>query len=139
MFIDVQMSWSESMPNVLVVDEDEPFLKHISATLRKIKHTQVQAFATAAKAIECAKQKEFDVVISDFKMKDMDGVSFLKQIRQLQPHAVRIMASMVCDRNSLYGAINEAGVHRYVEKPCHLDILSKIVMETLRERDAALA
>ena len=127
------------MPKVLVVDEDERFLKFISATLRKINHTQVEVFNSASKAITCAEKIEFDVVISDFKMQDMDGVSFLKHMRKLQPHAVRIMASVVCDRNSLCGAINEARVHRFVEKPCHLDVLSKIVVETLRERDLATA
>ena len=127
------------MPKVLVVDEDEQFLKYISAALRKVKNTQVEIMPTASKGLDCAKKIEFDVVISDFRMQDMDGVSFLKKMRQLQPNAMRIMASMVCDRSALFGAINEAHVHRFVEKPCHLDILSKIVMEALYERESETA
>ncbi len=122
------------MPKILVVDENDKFLKIFKKALRRIENSTVVTSNSAAKALNCAKSQQYDVVISDFKMQGMDGISFLKQIRKLQPYSVRIMVSGLCDRDALCGAINEARVHRFVEKPCHFDTICKIIEETLLER-----
>lgn len=121
------------MPRIMVVDDNEEHLRCIKLALSMIKNVKVDTFLNGAKALEKAKKKQYDAVVSDFCMPDMDGISFLKAFRSLQPATKRIMVSATCERSSLFGAINEARVHRFIEKPYHLESLGYIVEETIRE------
>jgi response regulator RpfG family c-di-GMP phosphodiesterase len=47
----------------------------------------------------------------------MDGVAFLKAMREIQPDAVRFILSGFADLGGLIGAINEARIHRFISKP----------------------
>jgi DNA-binding NtrC family response regulator len=122
------------MPKILVVDENDKFLKIFKQALRRIENSTVVTANTAAKALNCAKSQEYDVVISDFRMHDMDRISFLKQMRRLQPYSVRIMVSGLCDREALCESIDEVRVQRFVEEPGHFDTLCNIIQNTLQER-----
>lgn len=59
----------------------------------------------------------FDVVISDYRMPEMDGVAFLNALREIQPETVRIILSGYTDMKGLVAAINEAKIHRFICKP----------------------
>jgi two-component system, probable response regulator PhcQ len=57
------------------------------------------------------------VLISDYRMPRLDGVTLLARARELDPRAVRMMLSAAADFDTVLAAVNRAGVFRYIPKP----------------------
>jgi response regulator RpfG family c-di-GMP phosphodiesterase len=58
-----------------------------------------------------------DVVISDMRMPEMDGVVFLEHVRQRWPEILRLLLTGYADITSIMGAINRGEIYRYIAKP----------------------
>ena len=67
------------------------------------------------------------VVVADFMMPEMDGVSFLKEVRRLRPEATRLLLTGYADKENAIRAINEAGLYYYLEKPWDNDHLGLVI------------
>ena len=122
------------MPVLMVVDDDVHQLKLLDRVFGTMDGYEVYVFDSAEKALVGAKKRQYDVVISDVRMPEIDGVTFLSKMKRLQPQASRIMMSAHCDRQSLYGAINVAHAERFLEKPCSIHALTQVVEEILRDK-----
>ena len=113
------------MSRVMIVDDEVDILKSLKRLLRVAPCTyggqtftlEVEAFSVPSEALERARHEEFDLFISDFRMPKMDGIEFLKGTKELQPDAARLILSGYADLNGLIGAINEAGITRFISKP----------------------
>lgn len=77
----------------------------------------IETFASPQAALARADAVSFDLVISDYRMPDMDGVTFLKALRAKQPDTVCMILSGYADLNGLIAAINEARIFRFIAKP----------------------
>jgi response regulator RpfG family c-di-GMP phosphodiesterase len=71
-------------------------------------------------------------------MPEMDGVAFLHAFRRIQPTAARLILSGQTDLAGLIGAINDAGIMRFLAKPWEEAELVFAVEHTLRERSLLL-
>jgi DNA-binding NtrC family response regulator len=78
---------------------------------------KVEGFDDPYLALSRASEMAFDVIISDFRMPRMDGLSFLRQVRQAQPKAIRLVLSASAEVETVTRAINDAEVFRYLVKP----------------------
>jgi two-component system, probable response regulator PhcQ len=113
------------MNRILIVDDEESILKALRRLLTltpckvgdKIYKFTVDSFASPEAALEKARHTAYDLVLSDYRMPRMDGVAFLKAFRELQPECARLILSGYADLNGLIGAINEAGISRFLSKP----------------------
>jgi len=99
---------------ILLVDDESNILRSISRLLRDY---DITALTSPEEALLLAKQVDFDLVISDFRMPIMDGVAFLIKFLKIQPHAIRIILTGYADLESAQLAINEASVYRFINKP----------------------
>lgn len=101
---------------ILFVDDEINVLEGIRRTLRTGYHL---LFATsAARGLELAERHEdLAVVVSDLRMPVMDGVSFLAGIRQVRPHAVRMVLSGQADLDTALAAVNDGQLFRFLTKP----------------------
>lgn len=104
------------MPHILLVDDEENIL-HALQRLFKRDGYEVESYTNATEALKRARAAEFDLVMSDYRMPGMDGVFFLTALKQIQPHAMRLLVSGYTDLDALLGAINEAQIFHFIAKP----------------------
>jgi DNA-binding NtrC family response regulator len=114
------------MPRILLVDDEENIL-HALQRLFKSDGYEVETYTNATEALKRARAAEFDLVMSDYRMPGMDGVFFLTALKQIQPDAMRLLASGYTDLDALLGAINEAQIFRFIAKPwCDYDLRATV-------------
>ena len=114
-------------PAVYVVDDDPLVTESLSRALELETDYRVRVFNRGVDALEEMPSVPPDVVLSDFKMPQMDGIAFLREVRARHPSAVLMLLTGYADKESAIRAINEIGIWQYVEKPWDLgDLLVKI-------------
>ena len=126
------------MKRLLMVDDDINVLHALQRSLRQCTFAaelRAELFSDPLKALARAAEVDFDVAISDYQMPEMDGITFLKQLRILQPDTVRLVLSASTEFDIVKRAINEAEVFRYIPKPWHLSDLQQIIPLALARRD----
>jgi putative nucleotidyltransferase with HDIG domain len=104
-------------PPVLLCVDDEP---NILSALRRLFRPQgyrVHVAESGALGLELMASEPVDLVISDMRMPHMDGATFLGQVRQGWPDAVRILLTGYADMTSTIEAINRGEIYRYITKP----------------------
>lgn len=101
---------------VLFVDDEPSILSALRRLFRPQGYKVLMAEGGAA-GLALLELEAVDLVISDMRMPEMDGVQFLEQVRQRWPHIVRVMLTGYADINSTIGAINRGEIHRYIAKP----------------------
>lgn len=107
---------------VLLVDDEERVLQGYRRTLRKEFDITI-ANGGPAGLQEINANGPFAVVVSDYRMPEMDGVQFLTKVRELVPDTIRMMLTGQADQDATIAAINDGDVFRYLTKPCAPDVL----------------
>ena len=113
------------MHRILLVDDERGVLNALQRLLRLTPlvvrgvewHPRVDVFTSPVEALRSAAECAYDLVVSDFRMPEMDGVAVLRRMRELQPDCSRVILSGYTDLNGLIGAINEARIDRFIAKP----------------------
>ncbi|WP_439638868.1 response regulator [Nevskia sp.] len=102
---------------VLLVDDEPAVLEGLELQLgrRYEVHGTTQP-TQALKMIDT--MAPFAIVLSDMRMPGMDGAALLREIRNRQPHGVRMLLSGHADVGSAIAAVNDGGVFRFLTKPC---------------------
>ncbi|ABS25392.1 HD domain-containing phosphohydrolase [Anaeromyxobacter sp. Fw109-5] len=103
---------------VLVVDDDELILKALARILESSGFAP-RCYSSPAAALEALEAERPAVIISDYMMPGMDGVSFLNQARARYPGAIRILCTAADDFRVALEAVNSGEVYRIVSKPWH--------------------
>ena len=76
---------------------------------------------------------DIQVVISDMNMPEMNGVEFLKHVKQINPLVTRIMLTGLADINVAMNAVNEGNIFRFLTKPVAPDILEKVIADAAEQ------
>lgn len=134
------------MSRILIVDDEESILKSLKRLLRaapcscgnKTFALEVQAFSSPIAALAAAKEEEFDLFLSDYRMPVMDGVEFLTAAKAIQPDAARLILSGYADLNALVRAVNEVGIDRFIGKPWNDYDLMSAIGQALAHRELLL-
>lgn len=102
---------------VIIVDDEEMVLKSLGAFLSLETEYNVQTFVSANEALKFIESNGANVVISDYLMPEMDGMRFLKHVKDLKPEVPRIILTGYADKENAIKGINEVGLYQYLEKP----------------------
>jgi CheY-like chemotaxis protein len=107
--------------HVLCVDDEPRVLQGLRLNLES--QFRVTTATSAAEALELCAADPPAVVLSDLRMPEMDGASLLTRVRDRAPHTVRILLTGQADVNAVATAVNEAGIFRFLTKPCQTAVL----------------
>lgn len=130
---------------VLLLDDEPSILAALRRTLaepmlvgERVFRPTIEIFSVPALALARLQEKAFDLIISDYRMPEMNGSDFLKAALDIQPHAVRLILSGQTDFNGLVEAINKAQITHFIGKPWNDDELRQLVAQALADREQVI-
>jgi response regulator RpfG family c-di-GMP phosphodiesterase len=116
---------------ILFVDDDSNILSGFQRSLRT--RFKVETTDSAAKAFEILKgDSSFAVIVSDYRMPNMNGVDFLSQAAVKWPNCVRVLLTGEADTRAAGAAVNQGQIFRFLLKPCPPLILEKTLTAALK-------
>lgn len=120
--------------SILFVDDDSNILSGLKRSLRHLQEEWDMTFCTSGpEAIATLEGKEYEVVVSDMRMPQMNGVELLNTILQRWPGTIRFILSGHADRELILRAVGST--HQYLSKPCPADHLASVVRRALNLKD----
>ncbi len=110
---------------ILFVDDDRTILSLVEEYLTAFDY-RITVIDNGLKALQLIKEKDFDVVFTDFKMPDIDGLELLSVIKEYRPATEVIM---VTGHGTMESAIQamKFGSYDYIQKPFKLDVLRILI------------
>ncbi len=121
-------------PVIVLVDDEDMVVTSIKSFLTLETDYEVVGFTTPAEALSYIESHRVDVVVSDYLMPDMDGISLLAKVKDIQPEATRILLTGYADKENAIKAINDVGLYQYIEKPWENDDLKIVLRNGLEKR-----
>ncbi|MBT8340723.1 MAG: response regulator [Desulfatitalea sp.] len=121
---------------VLLVDDEKNVLNALERSLRKLPITLMTA-TSGAEGLKLLSAREVSLVVSDYRMPNMDGITFLKQVNERHPHTLTIMLTGQAEMSVAMQAINEAGVYKFILKPWNDEDLRITLVRALESIDLA--
>jgi len=112
---------------IAVVDDEPMVTTALRAFLELETPYRVLCFDSPRAALDTLVRTPAQVVIADFMMPEMDGIEFLRRVRECCPFATRILLTGYADKANAIRAINEVGLYYFLEKPWSNEQLELIV------------
>ena len=121
---------------VLLLD-DEPIVgKRLKPALTKI-GCNVEVFEDPREALERIDQKEFDIVVTDIRMDEIDGIEILEHVRQKAPRTKVIMITGYA-MMSLARKAMEKGAFDFIAKPFKPNELRRVIARAAEALDLSV-
>jgi putative nucleotidyltransferase with HDIG domain len=125
-----------ALPRILIVD-DEREITEILADLLSEEYECLKA-GSAEDALNCLRENEFQLVISDITMPGMSGLDMIPHVKQLSPDTVVVMISGMQTVESAIGALR-LGAFDYLMKPFDLRQVEAVVKRALEHYELVVA
>ncbi len=120
------------MQNILVVDDERSMREFLDIMLAKEGY-QVSLAVSGEEACQILEEKKFDLLITDIRMEDVDGLDVLKKAKELSPETVVVMISAFATAETAVEAMRE-GAYDYIPKPFKVREFKKIVKDALQSK-----
>jgi len=117
---------------LLVVDDEQSVATTIKAIL-ELDGNEVSAVTSGKEALDLLREREFDVVLTDLRLDDLDGIEILRETQKLWPDTVSIMLTGYASLESAVTALR-SGAYDYLIKPSDVDELRATVGRALERR-----
>ncbi|MCD6262646.1 MAG: sigma-54-dependent Fis family transcriptional regulator [Deltaproteobacteria bacterium] len=121
--------------SILVVDDEESMCEFLDIMLSKEGY-DVDLASSGEEAFSILDQKRFDLVITDIRMKDIDGIDVLKKTKSVNPETIVILISAFATADTAVQAMKE-GAYDYVPKPFDLSDFQALVKNALKSKSKA--
>jgi len=121
-------------PATLLFVDDEPSILSALRRLFRPHGYRILVAEGGAAGLALLETETVDLIISDMRMPEMDGATFLKQVRARWPHTMRILLTGYADVTSTIAAINDGEIYRYIAKPWDDLEIVKTVKEALERQ-----
>jgi signal transduction histidine kinase len=117
---------------VLVVDDEESVATTIEAILKMDGH-DVTAVTSGVMALRLLNERQYDVVLTDLRLGDMDGNEILKEVQRTSPDTAAIMLTGYASLESAVAALR-SGAYDYLMKPSDVEELRATVNRAIERR-----
>lgn len=121
---------------IMLVDDSRTIRKIQKKTLAQLGHTDVAEAADGVEALSLYKESPPDLMLIDWNMPNMDGITLVKTIRQMDKSIPLIMCTTEAEKARVVEAL-QAGVNNYVVKPFTAETLSEKINQTLSKLGVA--
>ncbi len=123
----------------LIVDDEIELRKSVISILQNMQTADKISFdfaeaSTGTEAVSKAKEEFWDVILMDVKMPEMDGLTALQQIKEIDPRTFVVIMTAHSNLNDAVIAIKE-GAYDYLEKPVSPDKLLSIVKKSIEAKE----
>lgn len=112
-------------PRILVIDDEENFLSLVSKVLGKEGY-EVKTAADATQALKRLEEEPFDLALLDIRMRPIDGLTLLGQIKSRRPHVKVIMITAYPEDQTRTVALLKGAI-AYLVKPIDIDDLKETI------------
>lgn len=121
---------------ILLVDDSKTMRNIQKKILGQLGHTDTEEAVDGLDALSKVDAYMPDLILVDWNMPNMDGITFVKEYRAKGRTTPMIMVTTEAEKERVVQAI-QAGVNNYVVKPFTPEVLSQRITETLEKKQAA--
>ncbi len=120
-------------PTILVVDDEQAQLQSLKSFLSK-RNFKILTASNGSEALEQVKKNVVDIILTDYRMPETDGLTLLKKVKEFNPEIeVLVMTAF----GNIEDAVNimKAGAYDYITKPVDLDELETLLKRINEKRN----
>ncbi|MBM4314599.1 MAG: sigma-54-dependent Fis family transcriptional regulator [Deltaproteobacteria bacterium] len=120
------------MATILVVDDDQGMRELLEIMLTEEGY-DVSAVGDPRKALVQCRKEVFDLIITDLRMPKMDGIDFLRNVKEVSPETMVILITAYASADTAVTAMKE-GAFDYIEKDFSIEDLKGIIRNALAKK-----
>jgi two-component system, NtrC family, response regulator PilR len=120
------------MSNILIVDDEQSYRQLLSLVFEGDGHS-IRTATNGREALALLQEEPADVVISDVRMPDMDGIEMLSSVRESQPDLGVVLMTAFASVETAREAF-KLGADDFIQKPFDVEELKLIVKKTLEKQ-----
>jgi len=117
--------------SIIIVDDEQPILSSLKSLLRKEDY-DITIVDNPKEAIGLLFRNKYDIIISDMRMPEINGIAVLEKAAEFNPNSFRIILSGYEDKNIVFGAIAVGYAHAYMLKPWEDNFLKDVLKRSSR-------
>jgi len=123
---------------ILLVDDSRTIRNIQKSVLMQLGHNDIVEAADGLEALDQYKKESPDLIFIDWNMPNMDGITLVRKIREIDKNTPLIMCTSQAEKSRVLEAI-KAGVNNYVVKPFMTESLAEKITQTMEKAKAAAA
>lgn len=117
--------------NILFVDDEPEVLSALK--LRLGRDYNIYTATDPGSGLQLIKEKgPFSVIVSDFRMPEMNGIDFLVAANQICPESASVLLTGQGEYNVAINALNSGKVFKFLSKPCETSEINKAIQEGIK-------
>jgi two-component system, NtrC family, response regulator PilR len=123
---------SQDPPKILVVDDERSMREFLEIMLHKDGYI-VRCAENGKMALDLFRQEPFDLVITDIRMKPVDGLEVLRRCKGIAPQTIVIIISAYASAETAVAAMKE-GAYDYLPKPFKIEEMRAVIQNAMASR-----
>lgn len=118
---------------ILLVDDDE-WIRDSLTMYFGTEECHIMAVETAEEGMGLLKQQGYDIILIDYKLPGMDGLTFSKKIKEMRPDAIKILITAYKTKEVVSEA-KQIGIQDLIDKPFTIDTIEDSLSRLIQRNE----
>jgi DNA-binding NtrC family response regulator len=118
---------------ILLVDDDE-WIRDSLTLYFDTEGCQMIAVETAEEGMELLKQQDYDIILLDYKLPGIDGLTFSRKIQEIRPDAIKILITAYKNKKIVSEAVN-VGIQDLIDKPFTIKTIEDSILRLIQRNE----